>query len=150
MANQIIGRIDRIGETVQIPSKTGGEPFLKREVTLCVQRFDSITGEQIGSDNFPTVEFTGGKCAELDTYKVGQVVIISFDVQGRKWQNADGEMKYFTSIRGYRIESRERGKQADPQQAVLNAVPDTAPQQPVINAELYTAPQQTYDNDLPF
>lgn len=34
MANQITGRIIEIGQTVQIPSKSGGSPFTKREFIL--------------------------------------------------------------------------------------------------------------------
>ena len=31
MSNQITGRLVWVGQTFQIPSKTGGAPFLKRE-----------------------------------------------------------------------------------------------------------------------
>lgn len=34
MSNQITGRLIEIGQVVQIPSKNGGNPFLKREFLL--------------------------------------------------------------------------------------------------------------------
>lgn len=34
MSNQITGRLIEIGQTVQIPSKNGGNPFVKREFIL--------------------------------------------------------------------------------------------------------------------
>lgn len=45
MSNQITGRLAAIGQTVQIPSKTGGNPFLKREFLLDATTHDPYTGE---------------------------------------------------------------------------------------------------------
>lgn len=108
MANTITGRVDRIGQTVQIPSQKGGAPFLKRELTLNAMRYDPNTGEPVTSENFPTFEFDGERCAELDRYQPGDVVTVHFNLNGRKYTDRDGNERYFTTVRGYKIEPRQR------------------------------------------
>ena len=63
MANQITGRIIEIGQTVQIPSKNGGSPFIKREFILDATPYDPYTGERSEYENIIPLEFTGDKCA---------------------------------------------------------------------------------------
>ena len=53
MSNQITGRLAAIGQTVQIPSKTGGSPFLKREFLLDATPHDTWTGERSQYENIP-------------------------------------------------------------------------------------------------
>lgn len=109
MANQITGKIEMISATQQLPKKSGEGMFLKRELVLDVTRFDPYTGEKSGYDNFVKLEFCGEKCQELDAYQRGQVVTVSFDLQGVKYQDKnDGSTKFMTSIRGYKIEGRLR------------------------------------------
>ena len=115
MANQTTGRIDRITPTVQIPSKDGSKTFLKREITLDATRYDPYTGER-GYDNFPTFEFGGDKCSELDGFQIGQVVTVSFDLQGVKYNDTDGNPKYFTKVRGYKVELKQQNAPAQPVQ----------------------------------
>ena len=106
MANQITGRIIEIGQTVQIPSKSGGSPFTKREFILDATTYDPYTGERSEYENIIPLEFSGDKCAELDRYKNDDVVTVSFALQGRSWTNQDGELKRMASIRCYKIEGR--------------------------------------------
>lgn len=93
MANQITGRIIEIGQTVQIPSKSGGSPFTKREFILDATTYDPYTGERSEYENIIPLEFSGDKCAELDRFNHGDVVTVSFMIQGRSWTNQDGELK---------------------------------------------------------
>ena len=124
MENKITGKILRITPTVQIPSKDGSKTYPKREVVLDATRYDKYTGER-GYDNFPAFEFGGEKCAELDQFKNGQVVTISFDLQGRKWEK-DGEVKYITTVRGYKVEAW-KGQQ---QPSTGATMPQQRPQAP--------------------
>lgn len=142
MSNQITGKIIYISPTQQIPSKDGSKSFLKREIAIDATRFNPYTGER-GFENFPMLEFSGEKCSELDEFQVGQVVTITFDLQGRKWVNGDGVTKYITSIRGYKIEARQA------QQPVQH----TQPQQPQTPYASFPPPVDVNDNtkdDLPF
>ena len=106
MANQITGRIIEIGQTVQIPSKNGGSSFTKREFILDATTYDPYTGERSEYENIIPLEFSGDKCTELDRFNQGDVVTVSFVLQGRSWTNQDGEFKRMVSIRCYKIEAR--------------------------------------------
>lgn len=129
MANTITGRIVEIGRTEQIPSKDLSRAFLKREIVLDATRYDPWTGERSGFENFPQLEFTGDKCAELDRFAKGQVVTITFDLQGMRYQDKDGNVKYFTKARPYKIEARQPAQQ--PAQATQQqSNPTTYAQQP--------------------
>lgn len=57
MANQITGRIIEIGQIVQIPSKSGGSPFTKREFILDATTYDPYTGERSEYENVIPLEF---------------------------------------------------------------------------------------------
>lgn len=112
MANQVTGRIIEIGQTVQIPSKTGGNSFTKREFILDATTHDPYTGERSEYENILPLEFSGDKCAELDRFISGDVVTVSFVLQGRSWTNQDGELKRMASIRCYKIEARGHTSQS--------------------------------------
>lgn len=104
MANMMTGKIHLIMPTETIASKKdANKTFTKRTLVLDCTRFDQYTGER-GYENFPSFEFSGDKCADLDNYKVGQVVSVSFDLQGNKFVDSNGKERWFTSIRGFKIE----------------------------------------------
>ena len=120
MANTITGKIAYIGPIQEIPSKNGGNPFVKREVVIDSTRFDPYTGERDKFENFPMFEFSGDRCAELNNFQINDIVTISFEIQGRKWIDAEGKTKYINSIRGYKIETRQqRTSQPAPLQQVI-------------------------------
>lgn len=112
MANQIIGRVFQIGDTNEIKSKDGSKTYYKRELVLDATRFDGLTGER-GYDNYPSVEFSGDNCQLLNQFKQGDIVVVSFDLQGTKYEK-DGQTRFFTSIRGYKIELKQ-ASQPQPQ-----------------------------------
>lgn len=101
MANTIIGKVLVIGRTEEIPSKNGGQPFLKRTLVQDCSRYDQYTGKKF--ENYPQLEFASKNTAILDNFNVGDVVEVSFALQGRSYEK-DGVHKYFTSIVGYKVE----------------------------------------------
>lgn len=131
---EIKGRIHKIGNVEVIKTASGSE-FKKRELVLDASRFDPLTGEKM-FDNFPSFEFVQDKVSLLDDLKPLQIVTISFDLQGREYTK-DGQTKYITTVRGYKIEARPVAQQAEAQ------APQPA-QQPQGYAQ---APQ---NNGLPF
>lgn len=138
MANQVIGRVFQIGNTESIKSKDGSKTYYKRELVLDATRFDGMTGER-GFDNFPSFEFSGDKCSELDQFNVGEIVTVTFDLQGTKYEK-DGQTRFFNRVRGYKIERR------------LVQQPQTPKQQ---YAPQYQPPAQQFpprqaDSDMPF
>lgn len=154
MSNQITGRLAEIGQTVQIPSKTGGSPFLKREFLLDATTYDQWTGERSQYENIVPLEVSGDKCAELDNFNVGDIITVSFALQGREWTNQDGQTKRMVSIRCYKIERRNQpGQVASTQQAAPQ--PQPAPQYQASPTPSFPPSVDAYGNpqmkdDLPF
>jgi hypothetical protein len=89
---EIQGTIKKIDETKTF----GNNGFKKREVVL-------TTEEQYPQHIL--VEFVQDKTDLLNNYSIGQPVKISINIRGREWTNPQGEVKYFNSIQGWRIES---------------------------------------------
>lgn len=89
---EVTGKIKLIGETKEV----GTNGFKKRELVV-------TTEEQYPQHLL--IEFLQDKCALLDAYKVGQDVRIAINLRGREWTNPQGEVKYFNSITGWRIEA---------------------------------------------
>lgn len=91
---EVLGKIKVLGDT-----KTYGDNgFRKREVVITTQ------------EQYPQhllVEFIQDRCELLDSFNVGESVKISINLRGREWENPEGEIKYFNSIHGWRIEKEE-------------------------------------------
>lgn len=89
---ELQGKIKLIDET-----KTyGTNGFRKRELVI-------TTEEQYPQTIM--IEFVQDKTDLLNPYKVGQDVKVSINIRGREWTNPQGEIKYFNSIQGWRIEN---------------------------------------------
>lgn len=101
MANQIIGRVFQIGDTKEIKSKDGSKTYYRRELIVDATRFDGLTGQR-GYDNFPSFEFSGDNCQLLDQLKMGDVVAVSFDLQGTKYEK-DGQTRFSRLFVGTRL-----------------------------------------------
>jgi hypothetical protein len=71
------------------------------------------------------IEFGQDKCDLLNSYNVGDNVKVSINIRGREWTNPQGEIKYFNSIQGWRIERVGEGSapSAAPYQAPVAASP---------------------------
>lgn len=123
---ELQGKIKLIGETQTF----GSNGFRKRELVI-------TTEEQYPQSIM--VEFTQDKSDLLNTYAVGQNVKISINIRGREWTNPQGEVKYFNSINGWRIENLE--------QAVSQDMPPMPPEEAFEPVENVTKEEQ---DDLPF
>lgn len=88
---EIQGRIKQIFA----PESVGANGFQKRDLVI-------TTEEQYPSDII--IQFTQSKCALLDTLQVGQRVKVHFNLQGREWTSPQGEVKYFNTVLGWKIE----------------------------------------------
>ena len=103
MANAITGRVHRITPEQTITGKSG-KTFTKRTLILDAARYDTHTGEK-KFDNYPSIEFSGEQMNKLDQFKEGELVTVSFDLNGTQYQDKQtGETKYFTRVKGYKIE----------------------------------------------
>ena len=137
MSNQVTGRLVYIGQLQEIPSKSGGNPFVKREFILDATTYDPYTGERSQYENVLPLEVSGDKCAELDQFRTGDVITVSFALQGREWTNQDGQVKRMVSIRCYKLESRRpayQPVQATVQQPSYQPAPEPRPFPPAVDA----------------
>ena len=83
-------------------------------------------------------EFSGDKCSELDVFKNGDIVEVSFELQGSFYKDKDNVERNFTRVRAYKIEhyAVNQKQMQQPQ-----------PQQPPMPSDYPPPPQQ---NDLPW
>lgn len=90
---EVQGIIKLIGQTQQVSSS-----FSKRELVLTIEPNSQYPQHVM-------IEFNQDKCNELNTYQVGQEVKVGINLRGREWQSPQGEIRYFNTIQGWRIES---------------------------------------------
>lgn len=151
MANVISGQIIAIGQKQTIPSKNGGNTLIKREFVIRALRFNPDDGTpELSEFNTPSLEINGeDKIGVLDGFKVGDVVKVTFNVEGRSYEDQNHNMKYFNSIRANRIEKLPitLSQQAPTDSAPAPTAP--APTAPAA-APQGNAPQQEAQNILPF
>ena len=88
---ELQGTINKIGDT-----QTFASGFQKREMILLTQ------------EQYPqpiSIEFLQDKCDLLDNVKEGQFATVYINIRGREWESPQGEVKYFNSITGWKIEN---------------------------------------------
>ena len=130
---EIQGRIKQI-----FPSQVIGQNgFEKRDLVI-------ITEEQYPQTII--IQFTQQRCDLLNNLQVGQNVKVYINIRGREWTNQQGEIKYFNTIEGWKIEviqttnvANQQPVQQAPQQPVAQAAPAPSPQR---------APQQVQQPQL--
>jgi hypothetical protein len=97
---ELQGTIKMIDET-----KTyGTNGFRKRELVL-------TTEEQYPQHIL--IEFIQDKTDLLNNFEPGQQVRVNINIRGREWTTPQGEVKYFNSINGWKIERIETGVNQD-------------------------------------
>ena len=100
---EIQGRI----KTIFAPETVGQNGFQKRDLVI-------TTEEQYPNDIL--IQFTQQRCDLLNNLKVGQNVRVHFNLRGREWTNQQGEVKYFNTIEGWKIELIQTTNVAQQQQ----------------------------------
>ena len=123
---ELQGKIKMIGNTQAIT-----DSFKKREIVI-------TTKEQYPQHIM--TEFVQDKVDLLNNYEVGQDVKISINIRGREWKNPQGEIKYFNSIQGWRIEKLNN----DPSSA------EAPPTAPLNSFETISDIDEKEHDDLPF
>ena len=87
---ELQGTIRKLGEI-----ETFESGFQKRELVL-------LTDEQYPQPI--SIEFLSEKISLLDQVKEGDKVKIGINIRGREWTNPEGQVKYFNSITGWRLD----------------------------------------------
>ena len=123
---EVIGKIKWIDEIREY----GSNGFKKREVVVTTE------------DQYPQhilVEFVQDKCEILNSFQIGNNVKIGINLRGREWTNPEGQVKYFNSIQGWRIDLID--------DEISQELP---PMPPPIPSENIDKNQSEEEDDLPF
>ena len=102
MAYELKGKIEVLGETIQVTEK-----FKKREFVVLVEgTYPEYIKLQLMQD----------KCDLLNSFKVGDSVNVSFNLKGKPFESKKtGEMMYFTNLDAWRIQADNGAAQQQPQ-----------------------------------
>ena len=125
---ELQGTVKKITDT-----QTFASGFQKRELILLTQ------------EQYPqpiSIEFLQDKINLLDNVNEGENVKIGINIRGREWTNPQGEVKYFNSIVGWRLEKVYDNQSAEPTTA--------SPQTSAPSAAASTDPFEDEEDDLPF
>ena len=119
MSFEINGRLAEKYETQKVSDR-----FQKREFVL-ETKSSSNTGFEFV--DFIKFQSTQDKCSLLDQFNIDDMVKVSFNLRGRKWEK-DGQVSYFTNLEAWRIEkiSSESGESVDEDPQAQNQ-PDDVP-----------------------
>ena len=88
---EIQGRIKEIFSLETV----GNNGFQKRDLVI-------ITEEQYPNDII--IQFTQGRCTLLENLQKGQLVKVHYNLRGREWVSPQGEVKYFNTVEGWKID----------------------------------------------
>ena len=137
MSFEINGRLAEKYETQQVSDR-----FQKRDFVLEVKSTGTSGYEFV---DFIKFQSTQDKCALLDQFDIDDMVKVSFNLRGRKWEK-DGQVSYFTNLEAWRIEKiQSETNEPDIDIPVKDTLPDPDvpfPSQPPENDSGF--------DDLPF
>lgn len=146
---EFLGKVERIGETTQVANGDGSRTFYRRELIIDGTIYDPYTREPVRK-NHVAFEFGGDKCAILDGYKVGDLVVVNFALQGVNYEDkATKVMKNFTKVVGYDIRPMEQQQPSAQPSSQASPAPTQA-QQPAGQPFPPQADAQGNQEDLPF
>ncbi|KAB2814103.1 DUF3127 domain-containing protein [Phaeocystidibacter luteus] len=121
---ELTGTVKKVFDEQQISAS-----FKKRELVITTE------------DRYPQtilIEFTQDNTSLLDPIKEGQRVTASINIRGREWQSPKGDIKYFVSLQGWKIDVDQPGGGASQEEPPMDS---------------YTAadfPADDQEDDLPF
>src|ERR1700722_15900464 len=95
MSLEVTGKLLVKYDTQQVSEK-----FKKREFVL--ELAEEINGNIY--TNFAKMQLVQNKCDIIDRFKEGDLVKVSFNIKGNKWER-DGKVNYITNLDAWRVES---------------------------------------------
>ena len=138
---ELIGKLEEVRDAIQRTAT-----FTVREFVLEVENPRNAQW-----NDHILFQVSNNNVGLLDTFSVGQMVKVTFDIQGRRWTGQDGTQRVFNTLSAWRIEAAENAQAAAPASAPA-AQPAAAPAQPAQPAAQPTAQGSDMEpvSDLPF
>lgn len=124
MSYELSGKVIEVFDAQQVT-----ERFKKRE--FVVEKAKVVNGTEYS--DYVKFQLTQNRCDLADTISTGDMITVSFDVRGNRWEK-NGEVNYFTNLEAWRIQ-----KEADN---------DRAPAETEEDMPIYIVDDE--DEDLPF
>ena len=128
---EVTGTVKRL-----LPVQNVSATFRKRELVV-------NTDEQYPQT--VAIEFTQDKVDLLDRVREGESVTVSINIRGREWTSPQGEVRYFVTLQGWRVQAGQAGAAA-PSAAAAATSMAAAPVPPAPAAGFAPVP----DDVLPF
>ncbi len=129
---EVTGTVKRI-----LPVQNVSATFRKRELVV-------NTDEQYPQT--VAIEFTQDKVDLLDRVREGESITVSINIRGREWTSPQGDVRYFVSLQGWRVQAGAAAGAAAPSAAATATSMAAAPVPPAPAAGFAPVP----DDDLPF
>ena len=138
---ELIGKLEEVRDAIQRTAT-----FTVREFVLEVENPRNAQW-----NDHILFQVSNNNVGLLDIFSVGQMVKVTFDIQGRRWTGQDGTQRVFNTLSAWRIEAAENAQAAAPASAPA-AQPAAAPAQPAQPAAQPTAQGSDMEpvSDLPF
>ena len=139
---ELIGKLEEVRDAIQ------------RTATFTVREFVLEVENQRNTqwNDHILFQVSNNNVGLLDTFSVGQMIKVTFDIQGRRWTGQDGTQRVFNTLSAWRIEAAQDAATATPVQTAATATTAPTPAQPA--AQPNAQPAQGNDlepvNDLPF
>lgn len=81
------------------------EDTVKKTETFSVREFViEVAGDRFS--DFVKFQLSNDKCLLIDSFQLGEMVEVSFNVRGRKWEK-DGKVSYFNSLDAWRLKKAD-------------------------------------------
>ena len=117
--NTKTGVVLTVGQPQQIQSKSG-KTYTKRALFIDATTFDPYTGQRSQFENRLLFEFMEKRASVLDNVHVGDVVTVSFDIQGSEYKDQTGQTRYSINVRPYDVEVRPTQRYAPQPQTTID------------------------------
>ncbi len=128
------------GKLIEVyPITAISDKFKKREFVI----EQSETKNGFDFKDYIKFQVTQEKCTLTDQVKIGDMVKVSFNLRGRKWEK-DGNVNYFTNLEAWKLESVS----SIPDNSDNSGFPDASTAPLTDNKELSASAEEL--DDLPF
>ena len=102
------------------------EKFETVQITETCKKREFIIQENKNPEypEYIKVELIQDKVSLLDSLNIGDEINVLINIKGRKWEDKEGNIKYFNSIQGWKIESENENTTQENQSENINQEPE--------------------------
>ncbi|MEZ5013345.1 MAG: DUF3127 domain-containing protein [Chitinophagales bacterium] len=110
MAYEFTGKLSEVFPTQELTAS-----FKKREFVL---EKSETSNDRVFTDQVK-FQVTQDRCAQLDNYAIGDMLKVTFNIKGSKWEK-DGRSGYFVNLDAWRIEKTSDNNSSNQENSISN------------------------------